>query len=180
MGNERILYRGLDEHEISRALFAHFIRHQTVGKCWRRDGEQWVIRDDPFVDDWSEADYGELIDHLKQVSCSGGFVLAGFLAGRLKGFVSVDSQWLGNDREYLDLTNLHVSEDVRRQGIGKALFLAAADWARARGAKKLYLSAHSAVESQAFYRDMGCTDAQWICEEHAAAEPFDCQMEYKL
>ena len=30
------------------------------------------------------------------------------------------------------------------------------EWAKQKGAKKLYISAHSAVESQAFYKSMGC------------------------
>ena len=29
------------------------------------------------------------------------------------------------------------------------------EWAKQKGAKKLYISAHSAVESQAFYKSMG-------------------------
>jgi len=41
-----------------------------------------------------------------------------------------------------------VPEDMRRDGIGKALFLSAADWARKQGAKKLYISAHSAIENK--------------------------------
>jgi len=73
-----------------------------------------------------------------------------------------------------------VSEDMRRGGIGKALFLAAAEWARKQGAKKLYISAHSAVESQAFYRAMGCVEAAEYHQKHVEAEPFDCQLEYVL
>ena len=38
----------------------------------------------------------------------------------------------------------------------------------------------SAVESQAFYAAMGCTDAQEIDEDHARREPFDRQLEYLL
>lgn len=46
--------------------------------------------------------------------------------------------------------------------------------------KKLYLSAHSAVETQAFYAAMGCVEAREYNEAHVASEPFDCQMEYAL
>lgn len=100
--------------------------------------------------------------------------------GAMKGFAAVGAEWFGDGREYLDLTNLHVSEDARRQGIGRALFLAAARWARDRGAQKLYISAHSAIESQAFYRAMGCVEAHTYNPAHVAAEPFDCQLEYRL
>ena len=65
-------------------------------------------------------------------------------------------------------------------GIGKALFLAAEDWARARGGRKLYISAHSAVESQAFYKAMGCVEAEKYHQGHVEAEPYDCQLECEL
>ena len=82
--------------------------------------------------------------------------------------------------EYLDLSALHVSEDLRRSGVGRALFLAAADWARRQGARKLYISSHSALESQAFYAAMGCVDAAETNRQHVEAEPFDRQLEYVL
>lgn len=68
----------------------------------------------------------------------------------------------------------------RRRGVGRWLFNAAADWAKAQGAEKLYISAHSAVESQAFYSAMGCVDAAEYQQSHVDEEPFDCQLEFKL
>lgn len=50
----------------------------------------------------------------------------------------------------------------------------------AQGGQKLYISAHSAVESQAFYRKMGCVEAEEYDPAHTAAEPCDCQLEYLL
>ncbi len=41
----------------------------------------------------------------------------------------------------------------------------------------LYISAHSAVETQAFYKKMGCTEAQQYRQEHVEQEPYDCQLE---
>lgn len=75
-----------------------------------------------------------------------------FYNGNLKGFVSVEPDLFGGEQNYLDLTSIHVSEDMRSKGIGAALFIAAKEWAKKNGAHKLYISAHSAVESQAFYK----------------------------
>ena len=58
-------YRELTEKEICRGLFRQFIRRQIVVECWRRENEKWVIRDDPFIDDWSESDYEFLVTCLK-------------------------------------------------------------------------------------------------------------------
>ena len=77
-------------------------------------------------------------------------------------------------------SNLHVSEEMRGLGIGRRLFLMCVSWARERGAGKLYISAHSAVETQAFYRAMGCVEAAEYSAWHVKKEPYDCQLEYVL
>ena len=164
-----IQYRELCKNEICRELFNGFVRHQEVTKCWRRENGEWVIKDAPFIDDWTESEYKTLVDCLKNTVDTGGWVYAVFCDGVLKGFVSV-----------LDLSSIHVSEDMRGQGIGKVLFMAAKEWAVKSGADKLYISAHSAVETQAFYKAMGCVEAQMYHQGHVEAEPFDCQLECKL
>ena len=171
-----VQYRTLRENELCRELFGGFIRHQVVTKCWRREKGEWVIREDPFIDDWTEADYRTLISCLKNTVSTGGVVYGAFIAGTLKGFASVEPDFMGKEGQYLDLSSIHVSEDARGTGIGRALFLMAKEWARARGAKKLYISAHSAVETQAFYRSMGCVEALEYDRRHVDREPFDCQM----
>ena len=167
--------------QISRELFRDFNRRQEVNICWRRQGEDWVLRPDPFIDDWSEEDYQFLVRCLQNTVDTGGLVCGAFTEeGKLKGFVSVEKEPLGRQHHYLDLTSIHVSCDMRHQGIGKNLFRIAADWVRAQGAQKLYISSHSAAETQAFYRGLGCVDAAEIQEKHALAEPYDCQLEYLL
>ncbi len=173
-------YRKLTSDEITRELFGGFIRHQVVTKCRRRRNEEWVIEDAPFIDDWSEEEYQFLVGCLKNTADTGGFVYAAFRGGILKGFVSVESGLFGGEQQYLDLTSIHVSEDMRGQGIGKCLFAAAKEWAKENGAKKLYISAHSAVESQAFYRARGCVEAEVYHQKHVEAEPYDCQLECLL
>lgn len=177
---ERMEYRALTQAELNRKLLDGFIRHQVVTDCWRRENGGWVIRPDPFIDDWSEQEKQALIQELQSIGQAGGFLWAGFQQGQMKGFVSVAPGRFGPQQEYMDLTNLHVSEELRRTGIGRRLFRAAAGWAWEQGAKKLYLSAHSAAESQAFYRTLGCVDALYPQKKHQEAEPFDCQLEYPL
>jgi len=175
-----IVYRELLEQELNRELFRHFIRRQVVTDCWRRVDGRWTVRPDPFVDDWSEEDFQVLLQCLRNTARTGGFLYAAFLEGRLKGFVSVEAELFGGEQRYLDLTSIHVSADLRGRGVGGTLFGAAKDWARKKGARKLYISAHSAVETQSFYRAMGCVEAAAPCERHTALEPFDCQLECLL
>ena len=60
-----IEYRPIPEDEIDRDLFADFIRHQVVDVCLRREGENWVERSDPFIDDWGEEEYADYV-HLTE------------------------------------------------------------------------------------------------------------------
>lgn len=175
-----IQYRSLNEKEICRELFTDFVRHQEVTKCWRREDERWVIKDAPFTDDWGEEEYQFLVQCLRDTVKRGGFVYAAFAEGRLKGFVAVLPELFGGEHRYLDLAAIHVSEDMRKKGIGTRLFHAAKQWAKEKGACKLYISAHSAVESQAFYQAMGCVEAQLYNQAHVEKEPFDCQLEADL
>lgn len=147
-----IQYRILESGEICRELFQNFTRRQIVTKCWRREKGIWVVKDAPFVDDWTEEDYRTLIDCLKNTVDTGGVVYAALCGNVLKGFVSVEPCLFGGEQKYLDLSSLHVSEDMRHMGIGTSLFLLAKEWAGKQGAHKLYISAHSAVEIQNFYK----------------------------
>ncbi|MCI9128707.1 MAG: GNAT family N-acetyltransferase [Eggerthellaceae bacterium] len=170
----------LSYDRIDRDLFRSFIRHQEVNLCYRREGDAWDIRPDPFIDDWSDEDLHVLVDCLRNTISTGGFVLGAFSNGELKGFASVESAFFGGENRYLDLTSLHVSEDMRGKGIGKKLFGKAAKWAKGQGAKKLYISSHSAVETQGFYRSLGCVDAAEPNKQHVTSQPLDCQLEYAL
>lgn len=175
-----IQYRNLSLDEICTELFDGFIRRQKVTKCWRKEHGEWKIKDDPFIDDCSESDYQILVDCLRNTIVTGGFVYAAFYKGILKGFTSVESVLFGGEQKYMELSSIHVSEDMRNKGIGAELFLAAKAWAKENGAKKLYISAHSAVESQAFYKKMGCVEAEVYNQKHVDKEPYDCQLECKL
>ena len=103
-----------------------------------------------------------------------------FDGGRIVGFATVSHRIFGVTARYVQLVCFQISEDYRRQGIGRRLFSLACEEARQLGADKLYISAHSSKESQAAYRALGCSFAEEINEELAEAEPFDVQMEYRL
>ena len=94
--------------------------------------------------------------------------------------MSVENELFGSKKQYIELSSMHVTEDMRGRGIGKRLFLTAACWAKEQGAEKLYISGHSSVESQAFYKAMGCREAEEYSAYHVEKEPCDCQLELPL
>ena len=172
--------RELVESEISLELFKSFQRYQKVTKCWRKIDGRWVIKDIDFIDQWSLEEYNELIFYLKNTIRTSGVVYGAFIYGSLQGFASVEGSPIGSKAHYLDLSSIHVSLGARGKGIGKKLFKRAAQWAKEKGAEKLYISAHSSVETQSFYKAMGCIEAVEYNEEHVLREPYDCQLEYLL
>lgn len=175
-----MIYRELTVDDVDLSMFACFDRTQNVTKCWRKVDGEWVIQDIAFVDNWSEQEYREGVEYLRNLIRSKGYVVGAFWDGHLKGFASVEPAVFGSHAQYMDLSNLHVSQDMRRKGIGKELFLRSKRWAREHGAEKLYISAHSAVESQAFYVSMGCVEALEYKKELVEREPCDCQLECVL
>jgi len=174
-------YRKLNCGEITRELFLFFERHQEVTQCWRKTDGQWGIRDISFTEQWDEEDFAALVRCLRNTLSTGGAVFGAFDdTGRLKGFSSVEGEAFGTFSRYLDLSCLHVSEEMRGRGTGKMLFTLAAEWAKEQGADKLYISGHSSVETQAFYKAMGCTEAAEYNIRHVLLAPDDCQLELKL
>ena len=79
---------------------------------------------------------------------------------RIIGFATVSRRIFGSAARYVQLVCFQISEEYRRQGIGRKLFSMACEEARRLGADKL--------------------PAEEVNEELAAAEPFDVQMEYRL
>ena len=173
-------YRRIGLNELTPDLFHAFERHQVVQDCWRKVEGMWTVVADPFIDQWGPEEYAFLVQCLQNTIHTGGVVFGAFEGDALKGFASVESEPLGAGKDYLDLSSIHVSEELRGHGVGRMLFQLAAQWAREQGGQKLYISAHSAVETQAFYRSLGCVEAAEYNAVHVAREPFDCQMEFSL
>ena len=174
------MIRKIMAQELDIALFSDFHRHQQVNHCWRKVTDEWIVLDNPFTEDWGEKEFRFLVEGLQNTIATGGVVYGAFLDGKLKGFASIENTFFGSQKQYLELSSIHVSEDCRRAGIGRELMDAAKGCAKRQSAQKLYISAHSAVESQAFYAAMGCVDAREINREHAEREPFDRQLECAL
>lgn len=175
-----VSYQILSSSQIELPLFAHFNRHQEVTRCWRKENGKWMLKDAAFVEEWSSAQYEFLVKCLKNTIDTGGFVFGVFRKKMMIGFASVESRHFGSKNQYVQLSCIHVSCESRGQGVGQRLFQCACIGARKLGAGKLYISAHSAEETQAFYHAMGCVEAKEYDRELAEAEPCDCQLEYKL
>ena len=172
-----VTYRELTEEEIREDLFRDFQRRQEVTHRLEKTSKGWTVREDRFAEDWGPEEYQILVQCLRHTAATGGLVLGAFFQGALKGFVSVEAAPVGSRGQYLEVSSLHVSRELRGQGGGAALFDAARRFARKRGFGRLYLSTHPAVETQAFYRAMGCREAEESQHSQLERTPPDCQLE---
>ncbi|MHA7966377.1 GNAT family N-acetyltransferase [Paenibacillus sp. CAU 1782] len=181
MLGQEITYRELAIKDLHPEMLLPFRRYQEVNRVWRMvDGRRRLVSE-PFIDNWDRETKIEIVEQdFKHCLMGGGSVFCGVHDGKIVGFSSLPRQLFGSANQYADLMQLHVSADYRGKGLGKKLFAMSAEQAKSWGAGKLYISAHSAEETVAFYRAAGCVDALEINAAHVEREPFDCQLEYVL
>lgn len=171
----------LDKNDLVPELLEHFNRYQEVTNVWRIIDGKTVLVKNPFVENWDSELKKEIVsEDFTNCISSGGVVYGAFYKNRLIAFASILHDFFGSQKQYLQLMQLHISYEYRHLGIGKRLFSLCACQAKEWGAKKLYISTHSAEETQHFYKAVGCTNAAEINKELAEHEPFDLQLEFSL
>ena len=178
-----LTFREISATDIVSPLFAGIQRHQHVTRVVARDGStgEWVEQPADYVDDWDAETIRSLTPYVRNTADTGGLVLGAFDdEDVLVAFVTAESDPMGAAGDYLELTALHVSEELRGRHIGRQLFLRAAHWARERGATKLFLSTNPAIETQRFYEGLGCVDATEPLVPHGVPDPRDRPLEYVL
>ncbi len=173
-------YRRLDNNNFTGRSLDGFVRHQAVAECWRKTDNGWKLVPNVYEEEWPLSQRRAIAEDAARSVNLDQTGFGAFDGERIIGFATVSHCVFGAAAGYAQLVCLQVSAEYRRQGIGRKLFSLACEEARKIGADKLYISAHSSKESQAAYRALGCTPAEEVNEELAAAEPFDVQMEYRL
>lgn len=172
---ERLTLENFGEHSLD-----EFKRHQVCNKWIRKNEDKFFILEKVFVEDWYISKLRDIAKGEIHAIESGDISYGAFHEDRVVGFARICTEQFGSNNQYMELKMIHVSEDFRGMGIGRKLFKIIADNAKEMGALKLYISAHSSVESQAFYKSLGCTEALEIDEIIQSNEPYDVQMEYIL
>ncbi|MGF7056414.1 GNAT family N-acetyltransferase [Brassicibacter mesophilus] len=180
MNRLEIQVRELNIDDITECMLDHFNRYQEVSKVWRVENNKKVIKSITFKEDWDYDEKQTIIKDLKKTLLNNGAVFGAFEETRLIGFASLDGKLIGENKEYLQLLELHVSYDSRGNGVGKMLLNRCIEKAERFGAQKLYISGHSSIETIGFYSRMGCMDAKWLYKHQVELEPYDCQLELDI
>jgi GNAT superfamily N-acetyltransferase len=109
-----------------------------------------------------------------------GTFYGAFDGNRLVGVAVLESEFIGRNKDQLQLKFLHVGHDHRGKGLGRRLFNRTVDRARKRGAKLLYISSTPSVNTVHFYRNLGCRVTQDVDPGLFKLEPEDIHFEFKI
>lgn len=157
-----------------------FILKQRVTKCWRKIDDNYKLVPVSYTEEWSLSQCKKTAQKIiAELNC-GSAAFAAVLNNSVVGFALLSYKLFGSEKQYIELVEFYVTENLRRRGIGKLLFDKICAEAKNSGAKKLYISAHSAEESIAAYKKYGCVPAEEPDAAHIAKEPFDLQLEFDL
>ncbi|KAF2956856.1 GNAT family N-acetyltransferase [Marinitoga sp. 38H-ov] len=167
-------FKILTENDIHENLLDDFNRYQETTLVYRDE----KIIEDHFIDNWTLEDKRNRAISLKETVKNGGIVVGVFENNKLIGFGKIPNKCFAKD--YLELDSFHITKEYRNKGIGKKLFYLLAKLAKEKGAKKLYIGAHPSVETQSFYRKIGCFPSKEIIREIYEREPLDIQLEFDL
>jgi len=175
-----ITYEKLSAGNFDTHTLDGFIRRQEVSECWRRVDGVWKLLPIAYVEDWDLPGRRKRAENILRGILGGGAAYGAWDQGQLVGFARLAVPRFGSENQYIDLAQFHVSLPYRGRGIGRELFGMACAGARELGASKLYISAHSARETMAAYRALGCVEAEEINRALAEKEPCDVQLEFPL
>jgi len=178
---KKLDFKKLTLEELRPGLLDSFERRQKVVRVWKNLNGKRILVLSPFIDDWDNRHKDKIVMR-DFSSCirGGGVVFCALCCQQIVGFAALMRKPFGSRKQYVDLQLLHVSANCRNMGLGKRLFSLCAVQAAEWGAKKIYISAHSAEETQAFYKRLGCVDAAEPSQFHIDLDAADCQMEYVL
>ncbi len=176
-----MIYKELKITDLVLELLNDFDRHEKIYRAWRlRDDGSEYLKDIYYEENWDNNELLCICNELKSTFEKGGSVFAAFDESKLVGFASLENEFFGSKKQYIQLSNLHITNSHRHKGIGKTLFNMCIDKARELKASKVYISASSCENAQTFYRCMGCILTKEVNKKLYNLEPFDYHMEYIL
>ncbi len=177
---ERIEYVKLNASNFCVNSLDNFKRRQVVTHCWRSENGSYVLKPVTYTEDWGLQELRQVAEKIINALKVGAVAFGAVYCGEIIGFTLISNKLFGTENQYADLAEFYVSEPFRRKGVGRKLFGLSCRAAMEFGAKKLYISAHSAEESIAAYKSYGCVIALEINRRLAEKEPCDLQLEYNL
>ena len=172
-------YRTLSRNEISKLM--ELDRTEKIENNYRvHEGKLVLFQVVYDVPDWSSKSKQNRIADLQNVYDKGATFYGAFDGAKLVGMSVLDHNPVQTGTDRLNLEGLWVSYGYRGVGVGKTLFQMAAQEARSRGAKVMYVSATPSENTVHFYQRLGCDHAKPIDPFLFEKEPEDIHLELVL
>jgi predicted N-acetyltransferase YhbS len=153
-------------------------RGETIENIYRLEDHRLVLRPHYVeVPGWPPGEAEKYTPILLECFDRGGWFYGAFEGAQLIAIVILDNQRLGAQKDQLQLKFLYVNRSHRNRGMATRLFGLARASARARGARRLYISATPTENTVKFYLRLGCTVGREPDAELFALEPDDIHLE---
>ena len=184
-----ITCRAMTVKDLHVHMMDSFNRHQEITHILRKNGRVKKLRK-PRVENWPGDKKGFISNFIYHVYFRQYFggqpkVFAAFRGDQVVGFahwryMEKDREYLKSDQDCAILDKLFISSECRRMGLGRQLFDLCAEAAKAEGARMMYISTEPAVETQAFYKSLGCKKTKTDLGRVMRAPKHDIPLEYAL
>ncbi|WP_273833953.1 GNAT family N-acetyltransferase [Guptibacillus sedimenti] len=172
--------RVLQSIDFEDSILDSFERKQETTQVLVVESNRLNEKEDRFEDDWTIERKREIVNHFKSTITCGGAVIVAEQGNKVLAFAVIEAETFGERSTYRELSYVHTSLPYRGMGIGHRLFVKAKDIAKQLGVEKLYIGAHPSVETQRFYKRMGCIIAKEMNREIYEREMRDIQLEITL
>jgi predicted acetyltransferase len=171
----QLTLRPLHRHEVERVW--NIDRSEVIENVYRAQHGALTLRPQHIeVSGWPPGETEKYMPLLLDCFDRGGWVHGAFDHGRIVGAAVLESKFIGERKDQLQLKFLHVSRSHRGRGLGAKLFELAKKTARERGAKSLYISATPSENTVNFYRRLGCRVAEQPDRDLFELEPEDIHL----
>jgi predicted N-acetyltransferase YhbS len=153
-------------------------RSEVIDNVYHFDNGSLVLRPEHHeVPGWPPGEVEKYTPILLDCFDRGGWFYGLFDDSEFVGIVVLESRWIGERKDQLQLKFLHVSRSCRKLGLGRRLSELAKRIARERGAKRLYVSATPSENTVNFYFRLGCAIAREPNPELVELEPEDIHLD---
>lgn len=156
-------------------------RREVIENVYYLEDGVLVLKPEHYdMQGWPPGETGARTTLLYDCFERGGWFCGLFDESNIIGVAVLDSEFIGRNRDQLQLKFLHISRDYRKQGLGKGLFEMASTKARDWGAQQMYISATPSENTIDFYLHLGAVVTNEPLPELLALEPEDIHLEYNL
>jgi predicted N-acetyltransferase YhbS len=150
------------------------------GVYYLRNGQLILESEHYDLNGWPSGEPEQSTSLLLDCFDRGGTFYGAFEEDKLVGAAILESKFIGQDHDQLQLVFLHVSRAYRNRGLGRTLFEKSVARARELGARRLYISATPSENTIHFYLGLGCAVTGEVDPDLFEREPEDIHLEYAI